>query len=320
MEFGEWVLEMRRQNKWNIRVFGDKTSLDSSTVNKIEKLYTQPTVYTAFRICEGVDVSLYDLMYILDGRKLQFLLKDNSNDDVVTIKDIEKVVDTFRQDRDKVINAMVSTLNELHQEIDSSKQNYQGRRRLDDEEIVSYTFRPYSTGEVHRLLFPSPLSDQYQLRYPTPIKIDLMTRVYKQNGALMLQDAETFLKKVKSVRPFTMSSSSPASMERIRLVDILQADAEGEQEGKLIGVYWEACRFFAAFSPFGKFIFRPRAADQQLSPLNDPESPNQLVEHEEWELRLATLYLMICRWEQFLGKTEHGLKLDEPVESVHQAS
>lgn len=306
MEFGEWVLETRKQKKWDIRTFGAKTGTDSSTINRIEKLYNQVTLYTAFRICDGLDVSLYDLVHILNGKRLGPLLRDNLGEpeSVVTLKDIEKAIDGFRQDRDKVINEIVVKLNELHQELDSFKRNHNGRKRLNDEEIVSdgCTFRPYSIGEVDRLLFSSPLVYQYQLRYPAPVKIDFITRIYEQNGALMLQDAEAFLKKVKPGRPFAASSPSIASMERISLSDILEADDEGKQEGKLIGVYWEACKFHSAFSPFGKFVLRTRAAKQQLSPLDDSESSDQFVEHEEWELRLATLYLMICRWEQYLGK------------------
>jgi hypothetical protein len=118
----------------------------------------------------------------------------------------------------------------------------------------------------------------------------------------MLQDAEAFLKKVKPGRPFAVSSSSIASMERISLSDILEADDEGKQEGRLIGVYWEACKFHSAFSPFGKFVLRTRAPRQQLSPLNDSEASDQFVEREEWELKLATLYLLLCRWERYIGK------------------
>jgi transcriptional regulator with XRE-family HTH domain len=307
MEFGKWVVEIRKQKGWDIRTFGDKTGLEISTINRVEKLYTQATLYTAFRICEGLNISLYDLIDILGGRKLQILLKDNStkHEDVVTLKSVEKVVNVFHRDRDKVINEMVARLNELQQELNFRNRNYNGGKGSANEEIVSApgTFLPYSKGEVERLLFSSPLSYQHQLKYPTPVKVDLITRVYEQNGALMIQDAEAFLKRIKAGRPALVSSSATAAIERIRLTDILQADEEEKQEGKLIGVYWEACRLYAAFSPFGRFVLRTRAASQQLSPLSNSESTNRFVEHEEWELRLATLYLMICRWEQHIGKS-----------------
>ena len=306
MEFGEWLLEVRKQKKWDIRTFGAKTGTDSSTINRIEKLYTHATLYTAFRICDGLGVSLYDLIHILDGRKLQILLKDNLNESerIVTLRGVEKVIDCFHQDRDRVINEMVVRLNELHQELDSRKRNYNGRKSLNDEGIVSEvcTSRPYSVGEVDRLLFSSPLSYQYQLRYPTPVKVDLITKIYAQNGALVLQDAEAFFKKVKPGRPFIASSSSVASIERVRLSDVLEADDEGKQEGKLIGVYWEACRFHSAFSPFGKFVLRLRSTNQQSGSLDASESSDQFVEREEWEIRLATLYVLMCRWEQYVGK------------------
>lgn len=306
MEFGKWVLEVRKQRGWNVRTFGDKTGLESSTVNRIEKLRNHATLYSAFRICDSLDVSLYDIIHILDGRRLRLLLRDNLNESksVVTLKDVEKVIDCFHQCRDKVINEMVSKMNELYRELNPGKRNCNSEKHSNDEEtgLASDTSRSYSVGEVDRLLFSSPLVHQYQLRYPAPVKVDLITRIYDQGGALMIQDAEAFLKKIKSRRPFAISSSSLASIEKIKLLDILQADDEGKQEGRLIGVYWEACRFYSAFSPFGKFVVRPHATNQQLNPLNNFEASGQFVEHEEWELRLATLYLMICRWEQYIGK------------------
>ncbi len=306
MEFGEWVQNIRKEQGLDVRSFAEKTGVDSSTISRTENLQTQTTLYTAFRISEGMGVSLSNLLQILEGKSPPSLEEDFFVEDstVLTLQDIERKINEFPSQKDHVTEFLANHLNTILQEIyaDNAK-----RREL----YVDYETIPYIPSDIEKMLFRSPLSFRIDLRYPSHIRPDTIFYTYQRKGAFMLHDVEMYLDKLRLKSPVRLpvfrSSRVEAgySLERIKFSDILQFDMQTEQGGKIIGMYWEACRFYA------KFTSLPQSLDYEQLALFD--LPNERVSSNrraEWIARLAVVCLAIYRWYQYLRGSNFAWKIN----------
>ncbi len=100
----------------------------------------------------------------------------------------------------------------------------------------------------------------------------------------------------KSRLPILGSTRSAAgiSLERIKLADILKFDFEKQDDLEIIDMFWEVCRLSASF-------------EEESWTLSKQEDDGP-AHHEEWEIRLATAYIIISRWFQHYQGPDHGLQ------------
>src|SRR5207248_10624147 len=139
--------------------------------------------YTAFRISEGMGVPLIDLIEILEGRRLSSLDKSGfiENASVLTLQNIEEIIDEFRSEKSKVTKLIASHLNTLLVETQSGR-----RKNL----FVDYELIPYTKDDVNRFLYRSPLSYRIDMKYPINVENNTISYVYERKAALMLHDVE----------------------------------------------------------------------------------------------------------------------------------
>lgn len=300
MEFGKWVLNLRKEHELDVRSFASKTGVDASTISRIENLRTKATIYTTFRICEGMQISLSELFSALNPDMLPMLEKQKSGAGahVFSLSDLKTKIKIFQQNKEEAVDAITKSLNDLQKKFDFSNKDFHFTY---DETLLlaEYKLRPYSAGEVDRMLFSSPLSSLYQINYP-PLKANEIKTIYGQDGALMLSDVEAYLKNIHTKYrwsiPTAGRASGEASIERIKLEDVFKIDREAEQAGTLLGMFWEACRFYATFNS------SHHVGTAQISLFKDEYE--QREDHEPWEIHLATLYLVISRWQQISKRAD----------------
>jgi hypothetical protein len=85
----------------------------------------------------------------------------------------------------------------------------------------------------------------------------------------------------------------------------VQFDLQTEQEGKIIGMYWEACRFYEKFTTLPQ-----RLNYEQLALFDLPNERVLVSKRAEWVPRLAVVCLLIYRWYQFLKGSDFVWKLE----------
>src|SRR6266700_924179 len=254
MEFGEWVQLIRKEREFDVRAFAEKTGVDPSTISRIENLKTEATFYTAFRVCEAMDVSPTDLFHALTGRPLHSLakksLKEKSKSHIVTLQEVEKFVNDFVSNKNEVCARIAEDLNNLNYFLP----RVSSLRRIRERDAAGFEMTPFTSGDSDRLLFTSPLYYRLDLKYPSDIRADDLLFTFEQNGALLLRDVETYLYKLDpedrlSFDVFGRELASP-SIERIKLSDVLKLDVKSKQDGTVIGMYWEACKFYDRFTTY----------------------------------------------------------------------
>ena len=306
MEFGEWLQNIRKEQELDVRSIAEKTGVDSSTISRTENLKTETTLYTAFRISEGMGVSLSDLLKILEGHRFPlldgtFFVEDST---VLTFQGIESITNAFRADQKQVAALLADHLNSILDEINL---DHARRREL----FVDYETIPYVPSDIEKMLFRSPLSFRIDLKYPSQMKPDTILYTYQRKGALIQHDAETYITKILPKSQIRLPILSPSRigagtlLERIKFSEVLQLDMQTEQGGKIIGMYWEACRFYATFTTLPQ-----RLTYEQLALFDLPNERVLVSRRAEWVTRLAVICLLIYRWYQYLKGSNFVWKLE----------
>lgn len=333
MEFGEWVQKIRRERGLDVRAFAEKTDVDPSTISRIENLKTEATFYTAFRICEAMGASPIDLFDILTGKLPHSLVKrsfkEESKNRIVALKDVEKLVNDFVSNKDGVCKRLAEDLNYLSAKLASMS-------KIQRRDLEGFKMSPFTSGDIDRLLFTSSLYYRLELKYPTRIRTDDILFIYERNGALLLNDVEIFLERLDPHSQFAFVSLShmqtSSSIERIKLSDVLGYDVKSEQDGRVVGMFWEICKFYERFTTYKQqakyrqltFSDLPRRSDYgQLTLFDFPkrseydnsthvDRPNASVSptnREDWIFRLAVIYVTIKRWYQYVESRDYVWEL-----------
>lgn len=292
LEFGTLIQNIRKQKGFEVRALAELVGVDASTISRIENLHTQPTVYTAFRICDGLGISLSDLVYRLVGKHL---LPNNptlfpiDTMFVVNLQEIDEVVREFKEQRQWFLHKMKNIINSLLDEY-----YIQGHEYL-------HKTPPYDISEIERYFLAPPFSEEYNLRYPA-ISGDYILQIYAQGGAIIPNDIEMYSKK-KRTKSYLLPTSS---VEKIKLPEILRffnRKSEGMSNENIAGMIWEACKFLAWFDYMPQNT--KEESDDSFGYVDDLYPP--FYSRVNLKLKVATFYVTLRRWE-FLVRTKGFLK------------
>jgi transcriptional regulator with XRE-family HTH domain len=317
MEFGEWLRQQRQSQGFDVRGLAEKSHVDPSTISRIENEHTQSTLYTAYRLCKGLGVSLSHLYRDLAGlnmteRKPVFINEGCiiiGEENVITREDIRVLLDDYRQEKESVYHYLAESINEI----------FFFLQKHVDKKIKS----PQFTFENMRVLlarnYRSVLS--FDLEYPRGnvakdfTTHDVILYNYNRKGVLLLEDAGVYIKGLRrSVRGTTLegvksdtaisasvlSRLEDGALERIKFSDILNLDSFFNQSGKFVDMCWDICEFedwkernyYTSVSYYGAVISREYKTEQ----------PTSIVMSRE--KKLISIYVRICRWYQYLAGNE----------------
>lgn len=282
MDFGKWVQELRRQNTMDVRIFAERTGVDPSTISRIENLRTQATILTAFRICESMEISPEQLLQGLNGQEYTFLQPKNFSEEShpyqLTLETLDGVINNFVSDEKGQRKYLSSLLNAIEKVL--------YKKDIYEKESHRITTCP---DDINRLIFISPLFSPQDIKYPVHLSEKHIASLYRHKGVIIPEDAENYVDKIRT-RGYNRLSTS--TIDRLKLTDVIQFDHETEQNGIVIGMYWEACRFYEHFN-IGKTMIHSQTS------MYSSNSPIEIFTFD-WKMRLATLYVTIFRWMQFL--------------------
>jgi transcriptional regulator with XRE-family HTH domain len=282
MNFGEWVRDLRKAQKLDIRTLAGQIGVEASTISRVENTRTQVTLSTAIRICEGLDVTSIDLLNAVQGKHNSYQEKKDSADKAIpTVEDVETFLLSLLDNPSLGYQILSDLLNQvvLLRDADTEvlPKNYPG------------VFNPE---DLHRLLFLSPIY-QLEVQYPSDIRPEDILSIYERNGALTLVDIGMYLKKLRREKQITLahlegmakistnvlSRLEIGSLEQIRLADILNIDEQLEQEGILLQMYWRAYRL-------NELLYRMR--------IKKTDRPSSLAS-DQYE-KLAHTFIILHRW------------------------
>ncbi len=286
MNIGEWLLHMRRKRKLDLRALAAQTGLDIGTISKIENGRTQATLGTIVRAGVGLGVTAND--FIQDWQGKPFSLVDEphviGDETIPTLQDVEAFVTSARTDRQTICVWMANSLNSI--------------ASLKGEVI------PLFEPEVIEKLLFGPLWYRYEVQYPPEMEAEDILDILRQTGVLILSDISAYLKKTygkKHILPERLDALLKVSVkggnrleigsvERIKMIDVLLLDQELEQGGKIVAMYWNVCLFH----------------DEMLHLLahSSDRSVSERAISAEQEVRLALVFITICRWLQHISKND----------------
>lgn len=287
MDFGAWVQTMREKREMDIRAFAHLVRVHASTISRIEQARSQVTLWTAVRICEGVEATPADLLAALQGKRPAWATgyQIGRAAEVVTINDLEALLFFLKHHWKEGCLWLTSLLNRIAASTEEGQA---------------------ASGETGMLIVPEDIEKllqdsrlyQFKVHYPEDMKAETLWKIYLQGGALSLVDIGMYIRQVRRTKRVTFSgleetgslSASVLSrletgaLERVKLHDVLMLDEQLEQEGKLVAMYWRACTLMERIAQ----AYQP----EKRSGVEIPVSQDR----REQDVKVVELFLTICRW------------------------
>lgn len=271
MNIGEWLLQIRRERKLDLRALAAQTGLDIGTISKIENGRTQATLGTIVRAGVGMDVTASG--FIQDWQGMPFSLVNGPAETVPTLGDVEAVFTCARMSRETICVWMANALNNI--------------ASLQGEAIT-----PFAPEEIEKFLF-GPMWLRCEVQYPAEMAAEGILDILRQDGVVIMSDIAAYLRKCKSTKQFSserLDALLKISLGRIKMNDILILDQELEQGGKIVALYWHA------------YLFHEGVLRSLAYPSNSSVSRGAIS--TEQQVRLALMFITICRWLQHIRKND----------------
>ncbi len=301
MNFGQLIQKIRKEQKLDIQTLAKQTGVDASTISRIENARTQPTLSTTIRICEGLGITMPDLLLELQGRHMASFepKRATEGEAVPRASDVEAVIEYFRKDWQSGRTWLAHLLNRIVLVRD-------GPERVNERTGTQF----FVAEDINKLLLDSSVY-QFELQYPSEMEPDDILEIYRQDGVLIVSDIGAFLKKVRRERQVTLASLEDSvdfsdsalsrletgSMERFKLMDVLRLDEQLGQEGKILALLWQACKSNE------RFMHRQQQMNNGMPAVS---SANWTKE----EIKLAAVFTTACRWVQILRQKDASLSLE----------
>ncbi len=280
MEFGEWIRLLRKERKLDIQSLAERSGVEASTISRAENARTQVTLLTAIRLCEGLEITSADILKTVYGehssKSVQAPLSVTPA--VPKMSDVENFLSYYHGNEGEGKLWLADLLNRaVTMSRSTSQVQENGPLRL----IVPE--------DIQKLLLESPVY-RFEVQYPPAMSSDDIFTIYRCGGMLTLTDLGEYMKKLRRERQVTLEQMeqsvklSPSILsrletgytEQIKLVDVLMLDRHLGQGGTLLSMYWEA------YSCYMDIVRRQPA-------------------FAERNLKLATLFIVACRWLQLMN-------------------
>lgn len=277
--FGNWLRDVRQQRQISGKDLAQQTGIDASTISRLERGKTDPTLSTAVRLCRGMNIGSTDVYQALRNTHSSALLPSGeveNLDSVVTIQDVEDFVSLHRNDAQSSESILKWLLEQILalQESDMPK----SERLLKQDTI-------------------------YALPYPANIDPNAILEIYHQQGVLIAADVGTYLKHLRRSLDITLveladilgergpsqgalSRLENGLIENTTITEVIALDEVLHSNGIVFGMFWVV-------------------GELQSHILRRQEQPTHM--HDDWteeEFQTVVTFTRLCRWLQHYRKQD----------------
>lgn len=289
MEFGEWIRLLRKERKLDLQSLAERSSVEASTISRLENARTQITFLKAIRLCEGLGMTVKDVVQMVYGNPSgpDDQVEPSEKRLVPKLRDVEQFLTDYHQNEEQGRLWFSILLNDIAL-----------KNRSPSEIVESYIFRLFVAEDVQKLLLNIPFY-RFEIQYPPTLSSKDILSIYRLGGVLSLTDIGEYVKKLRresqvtleqmeekvNLSPSIISRLESGYTERIKLSDVLLLDQQLGQEGILLSMYWDA------YDWYGRVIGKHAATAEQ-------------------DLKLVMLFLIICRWLQSFNRLDISWKIN----------
>lgn len=279
MDFGAWIKLLRKSRKLDIQSLADMSGVKTSTISRVENGRTQVTLLTAVRLCEGLEVTVTD---VLDAIYTKHFVKGeqeslSTTPTVPTLSNVEQFLSFYHDNENEGKTWLTDLLNRVLLMNKSTSQN-----------MKEHNFRLFVPEDIQKLLLDSPVY-RFEIQYPSEMTSSDIRSIYQHGGILTLIDIGEYIKKLRREQQVTLEQMeqhiklSPSILsrlesgftEQIKLIDVLTLDQQLDQEGILLSMYWKTYSCYKHIT-------------------------GKQVNSTEHNLKLAVFFILACRWLQLI--------------------
>ncbi len=275
MTFGEWIRWLRKEQKLDIRTLAEQSGVEASTISRVENERTQVTLLIAIRLCEGLGVSVSDVLTEVYGvRTLKSTQEEITRISTLpTMNDVEQFLHYFRNHKDEARNWLTELLNKISLLDESAERT-----------LRPHMSRFFGPEDIQKLLFDSPVY-RFEIQYPSTISasdILFILTVIAEFISKLRREKQVTLAKLEQgakISQNMLSRLESSFIEQIKLADVVMLDEQLGQGGTLLKMYWSVYSFYL------KLVRRSASSADQ-------------------EMKLAAIFIIICRWLQFVNSKD----------------
>src|SRR6266568_1741316 len=280
MDFGEWIRSLRKERRLDLQSLAERSGVEASTISRLENARTQITLLTAIRLCEGLGMTVEDVLKVVYGNHPvpDDQEKPTEKPLVPKLKDVEQFLTYFHQNEVQGKVWLSYLLNKIA---------FISRSVSEDDDGI--TFRLFVPEDIQKLFLDMPLY-RFEIQYPPAITSNDILSIYRRGGVLSLIDIGEYIKKLRresqvtleqmeervKLSPSILSRLESGFTEQIKLSDVLLLDKQLGQVGTLLILYWEAYNWY-----------------------------ERVIGHStvtaEQDLKLTMLFIIVCRWLQCIN-------------------
>src|SRR2546421_1680939 len=187
MDFGKWIGLLRTERKLDIQSLAIRSGLDASTISRVENARTKVTLLTAIRLCEGLGMSVADVLDVIYGKHI---IKGEQEQQSLTpvgptLSDVEQFLSYFHEHEEEGKIWFTDLLNKV---VIMSGSVPRG--------VKEDTLRIFVPEDIQKLLLDSTIY-RFEVLYPPAITAKDIFSIYQRGGMLMLTDIGEYIKKLR---------------------------------------------------------------------------------------------------------------------------
>jgi transcriptional regulator with XRE-family HTH domain len=270
--FGLWLRESRIQRGLDLETLSARSGVDRSSINRIEREVSQPTLLTAVRLCAGLNVGPEEVAWALQGRHLRVQSEqpNEPSELVVSVADLNLLVQLLRRDWTTARRLFVGWLNQLaqlHRDVQTT------RHGVAESQWIGDGANHFRESDVDKLLADVAFY-RFEIQFPPPLDGPLVAEIFRQGGAITLRDVGAYVrwlrmetrKSLADMRASVEISDSALSrletgqLEQVRFIDLLLLDEALGAEGEVLNMSWAACALSPAATRQGDRISDSRGS------------------------------------------------------------
>ncbi|MDP9316019.1 MAG: helix-turn-helix transcriptional regulator [Chloroflexota bacterium] len=283
LTFGQLIHQTRVEQKLKLQDVAARTSVDVSTISRIERDVTQATLQSAILLCRALGVDPVRLWCSLHGDVESYRPTYHSHEEVLLESDVLGLGRLFYSNHEQCIDLVATLLNTIVVEQPASP-------------LYGNHMPTLTRDDVEMLFIQSPVI-KLTVEYPPELMAKDVLNMYAVGGVVAGPDASMFVRKlhIKALHRTdakqvirALTTLQIAEGDRIKLADILSLDKQLKGEGEIFAMCWIVYlyRLLKVYGnvehAVGPSLYQERRADEHL----------------------LHVFVNICRWLQYQHKDD----------------
>ncbi len=257
MELAGWLLSARKLKSLTIRQLAEITGIAISTLSRVETGRVQPTMHTVARICDGLELTLEDLLRMagVSSEGIHDWARNGRAVDLPNVPALADISDFLKLYIDDSAQGFRLLVDMLMRALTRFQYGHLRDTNMSETEPVRKPLVKLESKVIWQI-FPGPFPREIELSYPH-ISSEALLEIYRAGGVLTWRDVAYYLyiirvertetlsrfEEISGIPDSSMSRFESGNLENVKVRDVLRLDTSLGANGDVAGLFWMATKY-----------------------------------------------------------------------------